>query len=66
MPIIAKNIVIQNKTGPIPKIVSGEKLEIKVSDTPKVTVSSNIAITQLPDYIDKRSEYISEMYGLHK
>jgi len=63
---IAHNIVITNKQGVVPQIRHKEEVHLKVSARPVVHVSANVAVVQIPDFVEKPSDYVSSMFHLHK
>lgn len=66
MPTIAHNIVITNKQEAVPQIKHEEEVHLKVSAHPVVHVSANVAVVQIPDFVEKPSDYVSSMFHLHK
>jgi len=62
--IIAKNIVVLNHRAAVPELTSKkeETLHLKVSADPAVRIQSNVAVMQIPGYVDKSSEYVSAMF----
>ena len=66
MPIIAHNIVITNKQEAVPKIKHQEEVHLKVSAPPVVHITANVAVVQIPDFVEKPSDYVSSMFHLHK
>ena len=67
MPIIATKIVIGNKEEPVPSIKNEEKVQVKVSAPPVVTIQNDVAIVDYPDFIvEKTSPYVSHMSNNNK
>jgi hypothetical protein len=64
--IIAKQIIILNKEKTVPTLKSDEPVHLKVSAPPVVKVSSNVAILQHPDVVNKPSAYVASMFHSYK
>lgn len=63
MAIICSNVVIKGKGGEtVRQLTTDEPVVVVISAPPVVKISSNVAVVQHPDFVEKGSDYVSHMF----